>query len=277
VNFDAMKLSVGIVVLVGAFLLAGCGSSSKNSAPTGTGTASPARTSLAVYLIRNGKLGLVHRLVSRTPAVGSAALRALLAGPADAERAAGLTSAIPGGTRLLGLSISRAVATVDFSRELDSPGNRLSLRQRAAQVVFTLTQFPSVHEVRFEVGGRPWRTLAALARPVGRPEFELLAPPIIVESPAAGAIVHSPLAIQGTADAFEATFAVRIVDGAGRVLREQVVMASTGSGERGTFAASVPFTVHTPQNGALLAFEYSAADGSITHLVRVPLRLEPGG
>ena len=70
-----------------------------------------------------GTAGLVPvlRVVPGTVGVATAAMNQLLAGPTSAE--AGdrtITSAIPGGTSLRGLTIKDGVATVDLSTEFDS-------------------------------------------------------------------------------------------------------------------------------------------------------------
>jgi hypothetical protein len=261
----------GLVTLTAA---AGCGSSppAHETAPPSTSTETTASTSLQVYLVRDGKLALAHRVVPATQAVATASVNALLQGPTATEQAAGTTTAIPTGTGLHGVSIDAGRATADLSSDFAAPGDEASLRLRAAQVVFTLTQFPSVDSVQLEVDGKPW---SGAPGPVTRLDYELLAPAIVVESPAPGDTVRSPVEVRGTADTFEATVNVKLLDAAGKTVRETVTTATSGSGTRGTFAVSVPFSVGSPQAGMLLVFDYSAADGSVEHLVRVPLRLEP--
>ena len=62
------------------------------------------------------------------------------------------SSAIPAGTRLLGLSIAGQIATVDLSSEFESGGGATSVLGRLAQVVYTLTQFPTVTSVSSRCG-----------------------------------------------------------------------------------------------------------------------------
>ena len=68
----------------------------------------------------------------------------LLAGPNPLEARAGVTTVIPAGTRLLGLTISKGVATVDLSSEFESGGGSASMFARLAQVACTLDQFPTL-------------------------------------------------------------------------------------------------------------------------------------
>ena len=99
----------------------------------------------------------VLRTVPKSTATAKAAMTALLAGPSAKERAAmpQIETLIPAGSKLLGIEISKGLATVDLSAEFASlssddawNGGVLSLRGRLAQVVYTLTQFPTVRKVR---------------------------------------------------------------------------------------------------------------------------------
>ena len=62
-----------------------------------TGTPAPART-IQVWFARDGRLAEALRTYRPTRKVATAALNALLRGPLAAERAAGLSSEIPGGS-----------------------------------------------------------------------------------------------------------------------------------------------------------------------------------
>jgi germination protein M len=253
--------------------LAGCGSDDEGSSPGGTTTQPPAQTTdppaqtsteeehaepivISVYFLREGKVGLTRRNAILGAKVGTAAVEQLLAGPTSTDRAAGLTTAIPAGTRLERLSIDAGTATADFSREL-SPA-------AAAQVVYTLTEFPTVR--RASIDG---------AAPQARTDFEEQTPAIFVELPAPGDSVSSPLLITGTANTFEATFQVEILDASGQVVGKRFVTATSGSGTRGTFQAKVPFQVAEKGPGKLVVYELSAEDGSRLHEVEIPLELVP--
>lgn len=213
---------------------------------------------VTAYFLRDGKVGAVSRGVVAGPQIGRAAMLELLAGPATAERAAGLETAIPAGTRLERLSIAGGLAKVRLS-EPELTG------EIVAQVVFTLTQFPTVRKVVFGV--------AVDEAQVGRADFEEFTPSVLVESPTPGEQVSSPLRIFGTANTFEATFNVEVVDEKGRVLGKRFVTATSGSGTRGTFDAEVPFRASGAGPGKLRVFELSAEDGSRIHEVEIPLQI----
>src|SRR5207253_11255871 len=97
--------------------------------------------------------------------------------------------------------------------------------------------------------------------------------PLLVESPRPGARVASPRRIRGTANVFEATFQADVVDARGKVLAHRTVMATSGSGQRGTFDETLTFARGGP--GKLVVYENSAADGSRIHQVEIPLELRP--
>jgi germination protein M len=275
-----------IVPLFLVALLAACGGSeattvtvttTKTISGTTTGEAPAGSTNVLVYFLRDEKIGAAGRSVPLTPGVGAAAMRALLAGPTAEDRAAGLSSAVPSGTTLLGLDIAGGVATVDLSSQFAAGGGSLSMQARVAQVVHTLTQFPTVESVRFELEGRPVTALGGegidLSKPLTRKDVEALAPAVLVEAPTPGAEIASPLHASGTANTFEATFMAEIRDADGKVLAKRFVTATSGSGERGTFDFTLPFRVADEQRGTLVVYEISAEDGSRIHEVRIPIRL----
>ena len=132
----------------------------------------PSGRALEVWFARGGRLVEALRTHTATPRVATAALAALLAGPTRAERAAALTTDIPRGTRLLGVTIANGVASVDLTSGYEAGADARSLQLRLAQVVYTLTQFPTVKAVRFELNGAPVNVSSSsgivLGHPVGR-------------------------------------------------------------------------------------------------------------
>lgn len=209
---------------------------------------------VAVYFLRAHEIGAARRTITGTPAIGTAALHELRAGPNATERSAGLGTEIPDGTAFGTLTISNGVARLDLPNDLS--------HEALAQVVYTLTQFSSVRAVA--VGGR---TLT-------RASFEDVTPAILVESPVPGETIASPLRIRGTANTFEATFLVKLLlDAAGKKAFQQVVTASSGSGTRGTFDVTIPFGSPGTGPGTLVAYEASAKDGSPIHTVEIPVEI----
>lgn len=268
--------------------LAGCGGGGDEATPPATATATTTDTTptttgeastaaLRVYFVRDELMGAAGRTFEGTQAVGAAALRQLLAGPSAEERAAGLGSEIPAGAELLGLSIADGVATADLSKAFESGGGSTSMQLRVAQVVYTLTQFPTVKRVAFRIDGRPVEAIGGegvvVDPPVGRAAFEDQTPTILVESPTPGEEVSSPLRVRGTANTFEATLNLRVLDASGKVLYDHFATATSGSGTRGTFDETIDFDVASDGPGTLVAYEHSAEDGSEIHVVRIPVEL----
>jgi|HubBroStandDraft_6_1064221.scaffolds.fasta_scaffold201643_1 hypothetical protein len=251
-------------------------SASRASGPeTGTGPGTGAALSVQVWLMRSGRLFPAARTIAVTRAVGRAAVESLLTGPDAAERAAGVTSAIPAGTRLLGLDISGGTATADLSAAIGQAGG--SVPARLAQLTYTLTQFPTVRSVRLQVGGTAVTVLGGVPVQAAqtRAMWAALLPPITVNAPFVGQRVRSPVSVAGTADVFEAAVSLRIIGADGTVIARGFTTASCGTGCRGAYAATVPFTVSRAQPGIIEVYQVSARDGSATAIQDIPVTLLP--
>jgi hypothetical protein len=135
---------------------------------------------LAVWLVHGDRLERSVRLHVKTPRVAAAALTDLLSGPTRGERGVGKATAIPAGTRLLGISIANGIATVDLTSQFQSGGGSRSMQLRLAQVVYTVTEFPTVSKVRFELDGSPVNVFSSegivLDHPVGRNDYKAFLP-----------------------------------------------------------------------------------------------------
>jgi germination protein M len=219
------------------------------TAATGT-VPDEAPAQVALYFLQDGKVWPEQRGIVSQPAIATATMRQLLEGSAQ-----DFTTAIPPQLRLQRLEIANGVAAVQLAPEVTN-------RQALAQIVYTLTQFPTVRRVA--ING---------ARPVGRGAFEEQTPAILVESPLAGEEVEPGFEVTGTANTFEATFQYELRDRSNRVIADNFVTATSGSGTRGTFRFTVSYEIDEPQPGRLVVFEISAADGSRTNEAAVLLQL----
>ncbi|MFP5341988.1 MAG: GerMN domain-containing protein [Candidatus Limnocylindria bacterium] len=224
-----------------------------------------------------GVEGLVPTLqvIPATTGVARAAIEQLLAG----RLADGVSSSIPAGTRLLGLSIKDRVATIDLSKEFETGGGSASSFYRLGQVVYTLTQFSTVGSVLFQVDGRTVTTFGpegiVLDGPQARADYEDLLPAIFVDRPAYGAAIGNPARITGNANVFEATLQVTILDGSGRVVYEDFATATCGTGCRGTFDVTAGYSVAKAQWGTLRVWVASARDGLPENVRDYPVWLTP--
>lgn len=216
--------------------LSGCGGSGPREQATTT-----------AYYLRDGKVAAARVDVPSSKAVARAALEALFRRPPD-----GFETELP---QISDFDLSIGQGTAELSLSEDA---RLSKLARA-EIVYTLTQFPTVKRV--SLNGTPIGT---------RADYEDETPIILVELPAPGDRVVSPIDVRGTANTFEATLQLRLLQN-GNELYEHFVTATSGTGQRGTFAWRVPFDAKGA--ATLEAFEYSAADGSEIHKVRIPIVL----
>jgi hypothetical protein len=243
--------SRAVIAIVLCTLAAGCGGKGPGEHPVGTTTGGAAHE-LRVYFLRGNALEAVRVHVRDTSAIATAALQKLLGGAPS-----GLRTALPAGTELESVAVSRGRATVRFSTD------RLP-HTAQGQIVYTLTQFPTVDSVDG----------SAFARPLTRADFGDLTTrsPIYVEEPQRDGPVSSPVHASGTADVFEGTFAVDVWS-KGRLVRTQTISATSGTGTRGTWSA----TINVPPGHARLVFyEPSAENGSHLHETTVLVDVRPG-
>jgi len=286
------------ILIIGVGLLAAaCGTSPAGSlgkAPAGTpgqsASASPASPSaspsaqvparqitLQVWFARNGKLFSTERTIPATQGVGQAALDRMLAGPSAAETAAGLSSQVPAGTSLRGLTISSGIATADFSSSFASSASSSVMALRIAQAVYTLTQFTNVTGVRFELNGQGVTSIGGVPvqAPQTRAMYDSYLPAITVQSPVIGDQVTSPVTVSGTADVFEAVVSLRVLDSAGNELARTFTNATCGTGCRGSYAVTISYSVAQSEPGTIEVFETSAKDGQPVNVQQIPVTLAP--
>ena len=147
---------------------------------------------------------------------------------------------------------------------------------RVAQVVATLTRFPTVERVAFRIDGDPVEAIGgegvAVDPPIGRAAIEGQTPQIVVESPLPGDSVTSPIRLRGTANVFEATVSIEVRDANGKLLERTFTTATSGNGTRGTFDTELALP-DAEGHVTVVAYESSAKDGTPLHVVRVPLVL----
>lgn len=242
-----------------------------------TPTTPAAKLPVQVWLTAGEHIYVVGRRVDvKRPA--SDAMTELLKGPNSAEKAKSIKTAIPAGTKVLGLKIADGLATVDLSGEFESGGGTLSMSMRIAQVVATLTQFPSVNRVAFKLDGKRIDSIGGegiiVSPSTTLKSYEDVLPAILVRHPVPGQTVPRTVRLSGTSNTFEATMRVRVVDSKGKTLAEKSLMATSGSGTRGTFASSITYPAGHPGPGRIVFFESSAKDGTEINVVEIPVTLK---
>lgn len=162
-----MRIPVPAAVLV---ILVGVGAASYWGVADGLGSDRRSSSSIptsfqtTVYFLTDGgraPLGMRRALVKRPPYQGAslrAALASLLAGPTRAERRAGMTTALPRGTRLRSLSYKGPGGTdavVDLhGLPIDEPAYRTL--QAITQIGRTVIGLSGISRVWLRDDGKPW-------------------------------------------------------------------------------------------------------------------------
>jgi hypothetical protein len=134
----ARRHLIGILVLAGAL------------AAAATASGKPAAPRLHVYFLQGEQL----RAVTRPGTTAEEAVRQLLAGPTRAERKRDFRTYVPGGTRLLSVSVANGVATVDLNERFTADGDAGSLLARLSQLVRTLTGPEGATKVQLLMNGK---------------------------------------------------------------------------------------------------------------------------
>jgi hypothetical protein len=233
---------------------------------TGANTGRPGTITIQLWFARDGRLSPTRRARPATLATSRLALTELVAGPSTDEDRAGLTTGVTADAGFTIEGISGGVETVRFGPTFYTGGS-VAVRLREAQVVYTLTQFPSVSRVRFAGDGQ------AAGTPVGRGQYADLLPPIVVLDPVIGQRVTSPIIVAGTADVFEATVNARLLDTAGRQIAAAFTTASCGSGCRGDFRIRLLYRSGSGRAATVEVYWVSPKDGKSLDVVAVPVHL----
>ena len=122
--------------------------------------------------------------------------------------------------------------------------------------------------VTLEPGGQP-AVCQTNPDPV-TPEFQ------VIDQPAAGDTVTSPVTISGRIVANEATFSVTIYAANGATIVDTSgTNEQTEPGELAPFSIDVPFTAVVETPACIWVYELSARDGSPIHVGQIPVTLSP--
>ncbi|HEX21228.1 MAG TPA: hypothetical protein ENH19_01065 [Actinobacteria bacterium] len=134
-------------------------------------TETTAGLSLNLYFANaaSDKLVKEQHKVAATTETAKASIEQLINGPTGANHYA----TIPKGSKLLGIFIQDKIATVNFSKEFidNHPGGSSAEILTIFSIVDTLTEYPSINSVRFQVEGRNIASIAGhydLSMPVKR-------------------------------------------------------------------------------------------------------------
>jgi hypothetical protein len=101
-------------------------------------------------------------------------------------------------------------------------------------------------------------------------------PSMILDLPAEGATITSPVTVRGKARTFEANVRITIYDANGNKLVDTFTTAAEAGPVLAPFSASVPFSSSATQQGCVRVWEASAQDGSPRNVVQHEVTLSLG-
>ena len=174
----------------------------------------------------------------------------------------GLSTMAPAGTSILGVNRKGATLILDLSEDVRQTGMGSAAEIAfAQQLAHTATQFPGVESVRLHVEGERiselWGHLD-WSQPVKPDEFAIS--PVVMTKPAHRETVPAGrVTFTGTANTFEATVELRLLNPAGTVVRKTFTTATCGSGCRGDWTHT--FAITKPGRWKLVAAESDPSDG----------------
>lgn len=216
------------------------------------------------YLVRE------THTIPKTKAVAKAVLEELLKNDAKTE---GAFVSFREDQKILGVDIENGVATVNLSPEYllqDQSGNAETYSILA--MVNTLTEFPSIEEVKFLVNGEKSQVggLAGIKVPekLVRDLSLVLEPEIWINTPEDGAVLSgNKVRIEGSAMVFEKTLHYKLEDKDGNVLVEDFLTMSEKLSVRDVFDFEIEIPETTAKEFKLSLYGLSGKDGSPTGLV----------
>lgn len=175
----------------------------------------------------------------------------------------GLSTMAPTGTKVLGVNRKDDLLILDVSEEIRSVGTGSAGEIAfAEQLAHTAAQFPGVRGVRLLVEGEQITDLwGHLDWSSAKEPDQFAISPVIISKPEHGASVPAGgVTFNGTANTFEATVELRLVNPAGDVVEKTFTTATCGSGCRGDWTHSFA-KVNTPGRWKLIAAESDPSGG----------------
>ena len=242
-----------------------------------TAQADPAFTlPVVVYLHQGERLSAVRRHVdTMTTSVTEGTFEMWLAGPTPDENAAGYSTTVPPGTRLLSARSESSIVTVDLSSEFASGGGTASVLGRLAELVMTAATSASVFQgVELLIEGEPVSTFSAegvvIEGLLTVADVEEQLPAILHDRPLAGDEITDGSAVRAWASTADGSVAVQVLDEAGALIHEQTTPVTCGAGCLGVITAWLELGDHTGP-ATVRIFQVSPDDGGELDLVTVPV------
>lgn len=275
-----MKRFILFYFMAAILFFTGCGTPEVKPAPPPVKN-DPAIMDVIVYYIKStaADMYLVREVhtIKETSRIYEAAMEELIRGNPQTE---GAFAIIPPNTEIREIRVADKLATINFSAEVlnantGSGGEALGIQS----IVNTLTEFPEIERVAFEVEGTLderakewWGHVGLWEQPFARDLSSVWEPAIWIYEPKPDQKVSGPLTVKGSARVFEATVNLRMLSENGETLEETFTTASEGAPGRGDFEAIIENTPPAGTRGMLEVFWISPKDGSEKDKVRVPLQ-----
>lgn len=252
------------VLLAATAASCGYGPSKTTSPPTpfgaGKASAQEKTVSLALYYVKfKDNDAFLVREIHRVPYTEDGPRAALNELINSAPVTEGAVNVLPAGTRLLDVSVKDGLATVNFSREVLSAnvgatGEALGIKS----IVNTLTEFPEIREVSFQVDGKLdsrarewWGHVGLYEQPFKRDLDKVEEPAIWVTHPSPGQAAGVPLLVRGSARSFEGMVTARLQDSAGKTIAEERTAVTREVDGRVDFEMKLTFTPPGKGTGTL--------------------------
>lgn len=191
----------------------------------------------------------------------------------------GAVNILPPDTRILDITVQKGTAVVNFSREVleanvGSEGEILGIQS----IVNTLTEFPDVEKVSFQVEGSDegracdwWGHVGLYDQPFKRDVSAVFEPAIWVTHPQPNQIVGVPMLVKGSARVWEGNISVQVADSNNNILAQVHGKATKSAPERGNFEMSIPFEPPDKGKGYVHVFGRDPKNGTDLIKVSIPV------
>jgi hypothetical protein len=165
--------------------------------------------------------------------------------PVKQDRVFGISTAIPAATTSRGYTIAGSVATVDLSKPFIY-GTASSLKQRTAQIVYSLTAVQGISKVAFRIDHTLVSRIGVngpyVRGGISRAAMVSSSRAVLVTSTRPGTHVTSPFKVSGVGTSFEAVVHWKLVTLSGKVITRGTTMATNSY--RGNFTITVNTSYH---------------------------------
>ncbi|HBV97028.1 MAG TPA: spore gernimation protein [Desulfotomaculum sp.] len=205
-----------------------------------------------------------------------AAVNELISGSPQTNGAA---KVLPAGTKLLNISINTdGQAVVNFSEEVLSANVGASGEILGIQsIVNTLTEFPQIKSVSFQVNGQLdsrtkdwWGHMGLYDQPFKRNLEKVNEPAIWVTHPVENQTAGVPLLVKGSALTPGGSVTARLLDENGSMIAEGTVDGLQKAPDRGEFEIGLTFNPPGKGKGTLEIFP-AGKGGSPQDIVKIPI------